>query len=307
MGKKKFRNNTQANINKRYSYAPYVGTHSKSTCPACKVKHKWVRYIDNETSKLLSINYGKCDRIEKCGYHFSPYAHPPTETTNIVIPVREEVNYFNIVPESILLKSLEHQFSDNFSQYILSKFTDEAKSVLESYDVGYSKAFNGAATVFWQQDILGRIRSGKIIKYSEEGKRLRGDTPSVTWVHKSFDGDFVLKQCFFGEHLLSTNLDKTVCIVEAEKTAIIGSILKPEYIWLAATQLQGLNLDKLKALSGRNVVFYPDKGKAYNIWKDKLKNWRKNLDFSFVVSNFVEKAKELKEGDDLADLLLKKI
>ena len=44
-----------------------------------------------------------------------------------------------------------------------------------------------------------------------------------------------LTQCLFGEHLLSAidEKQKTVALVESEKTAIIASCIMPKYIWLA--------------------------------------------------------------------------
>ena len=44
-----------------------------------------------------------------------------------------------------------------------------------------------------------------------------------------------LTKCLFGEHLLSAidEKQKTVALVESEKTAIIASSIMPKYIWLA--------------------------------------------------------------------------
>lgn len=45
--------------------------------------------------------------------------------------------------------------------------------------------------------------------------------------------EWELPQCLFGEHLLKKYPNKTVALVESEKTAIICSALMPDYIWLA--------------------------------------------------------------------------
>ena len=45
--------------------------------------------------------------------------------------------------------------------------------------------------------------------------------------------DWQLSQCLFGEHLLKTHPDKVVVLVESEKSAVIGSAIFPDYVWLA--------------------------------------------------------------------------
>jgi len=43
-----------------------------------------------------------------------------------------------------------------------------------------------------------------------------------------------LQQCFFGEHLLALYLDKTVSIVESEKSGTIALAITSNLSWLAA-------------------------------------------------------------------------
>ena len=62
---------------------------------------------------------------------------------------------------------------------------------------------------------------------------------------------------------------KTVCVVEAEKTAFILSELYPQYVWLAAGGLGEVQVDKFRPLRGRRVVLFPDtdpEGMAYRRW-----------------------------------------
>ena len=286
-----------------YKFLEYT-SNSKISCPACVRDKSFSRYYDTSTNKVLDRIFGRCDREISCGYHYSPNIHPPTpnQTTNIIVKPKPESNEYNLVPQTLLTKSLKNQFLDNFSQFIIHKFGEKGKKALIDYDIGYSKIFDGAATIFWQRDIDDNIRSGKIIKYDLNGKRVKKPYPLITWVHTSFAGEYKLEQCLFGEHLLKTNLNKIVCVVESEKTSIILSILKPNYIWLSCGQLQGLNLNKLKVLQGRLVIFHPDKG-VYKIWRRKLMVLKKDLDFKYKVSSFVERQGSLKDGDDLVDFL----
>ena len=62
---------------------------------------------------------------------------------------------------------------------------------------------------------------------------------------------------------------KTVCVVEAEKTAVILSERYPEYVWLAAGGLGEVQVDKFRPLRRHKVIMFPDtdpEGIAYKRW-----------------------------------------
>jgi hypothetical protein len=74
---------------------------------------------------------------------------------------------------------------------------------------------------------------------------------------------------FFGSHLASNA--ETVCIVEAEKSAVILSELYPQYTWLAAGGLGELQPQKFWSLRRHKVILFPDTDpdlKAYTTWYD---------------------------------------
>jgi hypothetical protein len=63
----------------------------------------------------------------------------------------------------------------------------------------------------------------------------------------------------------------TVCVVEAEKTAVIMSELYPQYVWLAAGGLGEVQADKFRPLRGHKVVLFPDTdpdGTAFRRWSE---------------------------------------
>lgn len=72
----------------------------------------------------------------------------------------------------------------------------------------------------------------------------------------------------FGEHLLSVYPDKVAVLVESEKSAVIGSALFPDYVWLAAGGKSQLREEKLRVLSGRTLLLFPD-ADAYAEWKER--------------------------------------
>ena len=57
----------------RFTLERYRGISTRYTCPQCGRKHTFTRYIDTENNNnYLSDNVGKCNRLDKCGYHYTP-------------------------------------------------------------------------------------------------------------------------------------------------------------------------------------------------------------------------------------------
>jgi hypothetical protein len=59
-----------------------------------------------------------------------------------------------------------------------------ADQLVSKYFIGTSKHWPGA-TVFWQIDISGKVRTGKIMLYSPAtGKRVKEPFNHISWAHK---------------------------------------------------------------------------------------------------------------------------
>ena len=89
--------------------------------------------------------------------------------------------------------------------------------------------------MFWQVDILGRVRQAKVISYQSDTLKRNKDL-NVWFAGKTIlkNAEANLQQCFFGENQLKdAPLTIPVAIVESEKTAIVCSIKMPQFIWLA--------------------------------------------------------------------------
>ena len=57
----------------RYQLERYRGRSTRYVCPRCKRKQSFTRYIDTyNNNEYVSDNVGKCNRIDKCGYHYTP-------------------------------------------------------------------------------------------------------------------------------------------------------------------------------------------------------------------------------------------
>ena len=57
----------------RFTLERYRGLSTRHTCPQCGRKHTFTKYIDTENNNnYLSERVGKCNRLDKCGYHYTP-------------------------------------------------------------------------------------------------------------------------------------------------------------------------------------------------------------------------------------------
>jgi hypothetical protein len=298
----------------RYTLEPYGGPKTRHHCPECQQRDKtFALYIDTETGEAISPGVGRCNRESSCGYHFKPKQY--FEQNGIQFDKPQPRQYmqpkpkrkpFSFIPMDLFKGSLQGYEANHFTSYLISLFgNDITNELISKYFIGTSKHWNGA-TVFWQIDTQGKVRTGKIMLYSPTtGKRIKQPFNHISWVHKAIkQPEFELRQCLFGEHLLKGNT-KPVAIVESEKTAIIASVYLPCFIWVAVGSLSNLNADKCSSLAGRTVCLFPDLN-GFDRWSTKAKELSHLA--SFTVSDLLEcKATEAEreQGFDLADYLIK--
>ena len=142
---------------------------------------------------------------------------------------------------------------------------------------------------------------------------------SVSWAGYEFtkcgllDKNWEATHCLFGLHQLNSRPDDTVCIVEAEKTAVICSQKFKDCIWMAAGGMEQLSLDKLRPLVGRQVIIYPDtdpEGEAFRKWYEITWRAMSELEMEIASCDVLEKnaTPEQKEAKiDLVDFIEKDI
>lgn len=306
--------------NHRFILQPYNGVGSRHCCPACRKKRCFSRYIDTVKQILFPDDVGRCDHEQSCGYHLTPkeyFEHNPQskpQHCDFATPsacrakpteLRKPTSF---IASETVSQTLQGYEKNNLYLFLRSRFgAEDAFRLIEEYRVGTSKHWPGSC-VFWQTDINGSVRTGKVMLYdADSGKRVKHPFNHVTWVHSLLKlPDFNLRQCFFGEHLLPMNRGKPVAIVESEKTALVAAYYLPEYVWLASGGKNGcFNSDALRVLLGRQVILYPDIG-ATDQWRQKL-NLLRNLGIEASIFNFLEEVatdEERTAGLDIADYLL---
>ena len=215
-------------------------------------------------------------------------------------PASVEPSY---ISPAIVAASLSHYDRNPLYRYLCGVFgAEETMRLFNLYRIGTSAKWGGS-TVFWQTDESGKVRTGKIMLYnSSTGRRVKEPQARVSWAHSELRlPNFHLRQCLFGQHLLPLYLDRTVFIVESEKTAVIASHYMPDVLWLAAGGKNGC----FEVLHGRDVILLPDLG-ATDAWREKLPMLRpvcRSVNVSTMLEDMAtDEQRSL--GLDIADFLL---
>ena len=295
-------------MNYRFKLEPYKGVSTRHTCPNCHRKSCFAKYIDTEKQISFPDYVGRCNHEQKCGYNYTPkmyFDENPMAKERLseeFVPVSKPRISLSPAPSfiepEIMRQSLKLYRTNKLFQFLSFHFGQEAtEELMLRYHVGTSKHWPGA-TVFWQVDISGRVRTGKVMLYNpENGRRIKEPHNYITWVHSILKKEnFNLRQCLFGEHLLSSDQQRPVALVESEKSALISSFYLPQYLWIASGGKNGaFNRDAMSVLRNRRVLLFPDLG-ATDYWNSKMEMIR-SLGIEVSLFDFMERNATKEERD----------
>jgi hypothetical protein len=107
----------------------------------------------------------------------------------------------------------------------------------------------------------------------------------------------------FGEHLIRTSHDHVI-VVESEKSAIVGSIVLPDYVWVATGGKSSGVKEKLVTLKGYTVTLIPDID-ATESWQQII-NENKEIE-KFTVNDYLDMVATNEQRNlqyDIADFML---
>ena len=310
----------------KYHLRKYAGKSSRLTCPSCNRPWCFTPYVD-DANKILDPTVGRCDHESSCAYHKTPAeyfrehpeARPREEDWRQApdwlkhdrprgVPGTRHAIRPDSLPDEIVAKTLRNAPKSTLIRFLETIFDAATVERLRAdYRLGVTK---DRSVIFYQIDIQGRVRTGKIIQYNPtDGHRVKNVGVPVDWAHARLKKSGVLPeswtvtQCLFGEHLLPQRPDAIVCLVESEKTALIGSGFCPQYIWLATGGKTQLG-PKLSVLQGRKVLVFPDIDATVE-WREKLSSIPGlNFTFSTILENEAT-AEDRAAQIDIADYLLR--
>lgn len=280
------------NTKTKFKYSLQKG--SKHTiCPNCQ-KKTFKRYVDSITGELAGERYGRCERVNSCGYISYPQMEEweKDDLNNWTPPPPQPPKPLDYVSKDIVSATFNQYKTNVFYMWLVKLFGAEvADNLRTDYNIGTAK---GNGTIFWQEDRKSNVRTGKVMYYHPNGKRIK--ERNSWFLHSRIKEDFNYRQCFFGLHL--TTPDKPVALCESEKTAILMSVFMPEYTWVASGGSEMLNLQRLNELPRLDMVF-PD-NRQFEKWEQKTRIFRdRQMDLS--VDRAVESGL-ISEGDDILDL-----
>lgn len=318
----------------------------KYICPKCN-KKRFVRYLDTMSQELLPIEFGRCDREVECQYFNDPYTSGYAEEilkneqgkeNNLNknwMPKfidkpqpKQETVFFNFeVFKKTLSNYDKNIFIQNLVKNIPFPFTaEQVTKVIELYRLGtISKGYRAGAVTFPFIDKLNNIRTVQVKQFDKENHTKstdflhsilekhfkKSDIDLPEWLSQYLNQDSRVS-CLFGEHLINRYPDKVIALVEAPKTAIYGSLYFPQYLWLAVYNKSSYSYQKIKVLSGRKILVFPDlskDGNTFKEWEEKSLKFEKSIkDTRFIVSDLLEELapkKDKDKGNDIADFLIK--
>lgn len=313
-----------------YNEARMMNRKQKQVCPKCN-KKTFVRYI-YDSGYYVGQNFGKCDRLNKCGFHnapkitdLDPYYIINTDLRNIVLKklglskkdlknkqieplkniesIEQPKTKTNLIDSNFYKQSIINFKNSNFYKGIRNhfKYVDSSKidSVFKKYKIGAYKDF----VIFWRfkDSVVG---NGKIIKYDVENIKR---TSNIFWAHNVLRLDplkYEFEKILFGEHLIDKY--KTIFLVESEKSAVICSIFNDNenFEFIASGGVNNLNLTNIITLKDRckRLIIIPDSD-LYTKWF-KIANHLYDVGI-IDIRKYLNKS-EIEAGFDIADLILYK-
>lgn len=241
------------------------------------------------------------------------------------------------IPVEVLNRTRSEYERNVFIQNLLTRVSfpfevQDIEKVISLYNLGtVQNGYRTGAITFPFIDIENNIRAIQVKQFDKTNHTIgtdflhsiiekyhnKNNKSLPDWL-EAYKSNEIKVSCLFGEHLLHKYPYNPVALVEAPKTAIYGTLYfgfpeQPEnLLWLAVYNLSSLNLNKCKALKGRNVYLFPDlskDGKAFELWSNKAKEIQNQLQGTFfTVSDLLEQLapeQDKSNGNDLADYLIK--
>jgi hypothetical protein len=313
-----------------FKFKDYRTKADRLTCPGCGRHHSLVPYVDVATGNDLPERFGRCNRVDSCGYHEKPSTKDLNRTEQEWEVILKDLaarpakpNVIVDLPADLLIDTLKWNEENSLFKYLINLLPMEViKKLFKEYLIGNHTVWDGAV-IFWFVNKDGGIRAGQVKQFDLSGHTVKNVDktgkirPRTIWIHsliteasdwlQSYLDQKLRCDCLFGEHLMNKYPDKPIAIFESPKTAILAAAYFPDFLCMAIGALDYFTYERVKVLKGRKVILYPDlskDGKTFTSWSEKANRFKDITDFK--VSTILEdKANDEEKalGLDMADFL----
>lgn len=269
----------------------------KGKCPKCQ-KPSCFRYYLH-----LPREFGICDHKNKCEHHHDPNKEPAEIKKELYKLLGNEIE---VLTEKVVEKKLLYPTNEQLK--VLSSlescfhiFMHNKLGIKETHfqrwNVGTD---NTGKTAFVMQTMAGKYLNIKYMQYyvSADGNNCKRDKKINFSLVAPDKNKEQYKTCLFGEHLLRGG-SVIICLVESEKTAVLASYFYPQFDWLATGGANGLTVDKVQLLKGKQVYYLTDNDKA-----GKENSSIKKLE-AYGIKYKIVQFEQAQESEDLADLIIR--
>ncbi len=288
----------------------YTLTNKRRTdCPFCFKKGKYSAFMNTKTGELAPLEYGMCSSCTK--------SKRPPDNFISGESVQEDnsiLGYYEADTVSINMINQFHQGKyrrSNFIKGLERRFgREQVKRVVDLFKLG---SFADSGIVFPYLYTDTHVCTGKIMFYDDDLHRIKdGKKQYPQYLHNlnyksdenghfdfnDYDIDengneyiirFKLKLCLFGHHQIVNDKHKIICLVESEKTAVIMSIVLPEFIWVASGGKTMIQDYKFLYFTGRKCLVFPDLSEDDNVylyWLEKLTYYNRKYGYDFEVLDY---------------------
>ncbi len=246
-------------MGKNFRYTLEKGS-KKHPCPACG-KRTFHRYLETETGDYIPDQYGRCDRVESCGYHLNPYKDGFTtdqsreqwSQKSLLSTFQHFSNQVHkdirtaepvLIPKVVLVAIIKNgALFSNFCQNLLTRVPfpfdpDDVQKVAEMYMLGtVAKGSRAGGLTIPYIDQQGGCRFIQVKTFDQDNHTTGTDslTSIIERHHKktgthlpgwleAYQKNELKVSCLFGAHLLPKYPSNRIALVEAPKTAIYGTL-----------------------------------------------------------------------------------
>ncbi len=268
------------------------------TCP-CGKNNRDGKFSPIILNGVPNPAFGHC---HSCGTSFFPNT-PAKDNAAYPVFTSAPLKQLRSVSPDLVQQTLKSYQRNNFALWLQTKYPTTADYLLQYFSIGTTKA---GGTIFWYQDKAGNFRKPKRIYYKPDGHRVKASEDEAKSKPSPliFTNQEGYEYCLFGEF----QLDKypataKIVMVESEKSAIIGHVHFPDFIWVARGGAVSLKKERAAVLQDRKVMIIPDMHQTGREGALRMQAILKDIGCR---TRILEMDKHREDGDDIADILVRR-